>query len=73
MVAVDIGHTITVVILPRLDLFLLRLILDLVHTIIICNQHILVFFLHCYRGKNRVDDVVEAIDLMLQLRDGVLC
>jgi hypothetical protein len=72
VVTVDVGNSICLVTVHRLY-FLLGLDLDLIPTIIICNYHIRIFFLLCNRGKNRVDDVVKAVDIMLKLSDGVLC
>ena len=63
MVAVDVGHTITVVILPRL---LLRIHL---YTIIFSNQHISAFFHRWSWRNNWVDYVVEAMNINLKLLD----
>jgi hypothetical protein len=52
---------------------LLGLDLNLLPTIIICNFHIGIFFLLFNRGRNRIDDVVKAVDIMLKLGDGVMC
>ena len=51
---------------------LLRLLLDLQHAIIIGNQHIWILFPPGYWGRNRINDVVEAMNIMLKLRNGVL-
>ena len=71
MVTVNIGHIITMVVLLGLDL-LLRLLLDILYAIIIGNQYIWIFFLCGYWGRNRINDVVEAMNIMLKLRNGVL-
>ena len=70
MVTVNTGHIITMVVLPGLDL-LLRL-LDILHAFIIGNQYIWIFFRCGYWGRNRINDVVEAMNIMLKLRNGVL-
>ena len=59
------------VVLPGLNL-LLRVLFDLFHAIIIDNQHIWIFFLHGYWGRNRINEVVEVMNIMLKLRNGVL-
>ena len=71
MVTVNTGHIITMVILLGLDL-LLRLLLDILHAIIIGNQYIWIFFHYGYWGTNRINDVVEAMNIMLKLHNGVL-
>jgi hypothetical protein len=73
MVAVHIGHTITMVVLKRLNLLIFRLILNVLsHTIVLSSQHIGILFLCNNRGKNGMDDVVEAMDIHLKLFNGVL-
>ena len=59
------------VVLLGLDL-LLRLLLDILHAIIIGNQYIWIFFAYGYWGRNRINEVVEAMNIMLKLRNGVL-
>ena len=59
------------VVLLGLDL-LLRLLFDLFHAIIIGNQHIWILFPPGYWGRNRINDVVEAMNIMLKLHNGVL-
>jgi len=58
------------VILLELDL-LLRL-LDTLHAIIIGNQYIWIFFRCGYQGRNMINNVVEAMNIMLKLHNGVL-
>jgi hypothetical protein len=72
VVAVDVGHSICLITVHRLYVHL-RLDLDLLPTIIIYNYHIGIFFLLFNRGRNRVNDVVKAVDIMLKLGGGVLC
>jgi hypothetical protein len=72
VVAVDVRHSICLVTVHRLYV-LLGLDLNLLPTIIICNYHIGIFFLLFNWGRNRVDDVVKAMDIMLKLGDGALC
>ena len=71
MVAVDVGHTITMVVLPRLHLFLFGILFFSVHlhAIIVSNQHIRLFF-HCWGWRrNWVDYVVEVVNIDLKLLD----
>ena len=71
MVAVDVGHTITVVVLSRLHLFIFGLFFLGIHlyAIIFSNQHIRAFF-HCWSWRNNwVDYVVEAMNIDLKLLD----
>ena len=67
MVTVNTGHIITMVVLLGLDL-----LLDILHAIIIGNQYIWILLCYGYWGRNRINDVVEAMNIMLKLRNGVL-
>ena len=55
-----------------LGLDLLLRLLDILHAIIIGNQYIWIFFCCGYWGRNRINDVVEAMNIMLKLCNGVL-
>ena len=59
------------VVLLGLDL-LLRLLLDILHAIIIGNQYIWILLCYGYWGRNRINEVVEVMNIMLKLRNGVL-
>ena len=71
MVAVDVGHTITMFILQRLHLFLIRILFFSIHlhTIIVGNQHIRLIF-HSWGWRNKwVDYTIEAMNINLKLLD----
>jgi len=64
VVTVDVGYTITMVILKRLNLLLFRLILDIhLHTIILNNQHIGIFFHRWSWRKNWVHHVIKTTNI----------
>ena len=70
MVAVDVGHTITMVVLPRLHLFIFGLLLGIhLYAIILSNQHIRAFFHRWSWRNNWVYYVVEAMNINLKLLD----
>ena len=70
VVAVNVGHTITVVVLPRLHLFIFGLLLDIhLYAIIFSNQHIRAFFHRWSWRNNWVDYVVEVMNINLKLLD----
>ena len=71
MVVVDVGHTITVVVLPRLHIFIFRLFFLSIHlyAIILSNQHIRAVFHRWSWQNNWVDYVVEAMNINLKLLD----
>ena len=70
VVAVDVGHTITMVVLPRLHLFIFGLLLDIhLYAIIFSNQHIRAFFHRWSWRNNWVYYVVEAMNINLKLLD----
>ena len=61
MIAVDVGHRIIITILHGLNILLWLVLLNL-----------WILFLHCVWGRNGVNDIVEVVDLMLKLYDGIL-
>ena len=68
MVIVDIGHTITVVVLLRLHLFIFGLLLGThLHAIMLSKQHIRAFFHRWSWRNNWVSYVVEAMNINLKL------
>ena len=71
MVTINTGHKITMVVLLVLDLLLI-LLLDILRAIITGNQYIWILFRSGYWGRNRINEVVEAMNIMLKLRNGVL-
>ena len=70
MPAVDVGHTIAVVVLLRLHLFIFGLLLGIhLYAIILSNQHIRAVFHRWSWQNNWVDYVVEAMNINLKLLD----
>ena len=70
VVAINVGHTITVVVLPRIHLFIFGLLLSIhLYAIILSNQHIRAFFHRWSWRNNWVDYVVEAMNINLKLLD----
>ena len=59
------------VVLLVLDLLLI-LLLDILRAIITGNQYIWILFRSGYWGRNRIYEVVEAMNIMLKLCNGVL-
>jgi len=59
------------VVLLVLDLLLI-LLLDILRAIITGNQYIWILFRSGYWGRNRIYEVVEAMNIMLKLHNGVL-
>ena len=69
VVTFNIGHIICLVIIHRHKLFFLFLL----PTVILHKYfQIFLFFFHGYWGRNRINDVVEAMNIMLKLQNGVL-
>ena len=66
---VNTRHSICLVIVHRHKLFFLFLF-----PAFIFHEHfrIFLFFFHGYWGRNRINDVVEAMNIMLKPRNGVL-
>ena len=69
VVAVNVERTITMVVLPRLHLFLFGIFFFSIHlhTIIIGNQHIRLFFHRWGWRNNWVDYAIEAMNINLKL------